>query len=65
MDKKDCQVIIEGNRLILRGSKHFERISDDSQFHVMERAYGAGSNTPLRCRKPFASWPKRATSTGC
>ena len=41
MDKQDCQVIIEGNRLILSGKKHFERISDDSQFHVMERAYGA------------------------
>ena len=41
MDKKDCQVSIEGNTLILSGRKHFERISDDSEFHVMERAYGA------------------------
>ena len=41
MDKKDCQVTIEGNRLNLSGKKHFERISDDSEFHVMERAYGA------------------------
>ena len=41
MDKKDCQVTIEGNRLILTGRKHFERVSDDSEFHVMERAYGA------------------------
>ena len=41
MDKKDCQVTIEGKRLILTGRKHFERVSDDSEFHVMERAYGA------------------------
>lgn len=41
MRKEDCQVRIEGNRLILTGNKHFERISDDSAFHVMERAYGA------------------------
>jgi len=41
MDKKDCQVTVAGNTLILSGRKHFERISDDSQFHVMERAYGA------------------------
>lgn len=41
MDKKDCQVTIEGNRLILTGRKHFERVNDDSEFHVMERAYGA------------------------
>ena len=41
MDKKDCQVTIDGKRLILSGRKHFERISDDSAFHVMERAYGA------------------------
>ena len=45
MDKKDCQVTIEGNRLILRGSKHFARINDDSEFHVMERAYGAFERT--------------------
>ena len=41
MDKKDCQLTVEGNRLLLSGRKHFERSSDDSQFHVMERAYGA------------------------
>ena len=57
MDKKDCQVIIEGNRLILSGSKHFERISDDSQFHVMERAYGAFQRTialPKNVREELA-----------
>jgi HSP20 family protein len=41
MEKKDCQVRIEGNSLILSGNKHFERSSEDSAFHVMERAYGA------------------------
>ena len=41
MDKSDCQVRIDGNTLILCGNKRFERISEDSAFHVMERAYGA------------------------
>ena len=41
MDKSDCQVRIDGHTLILCGNKRFERISDDSAFHVMERAYGA------------------------
>lgn len=41
MDKNDCQVRIDGHTLILCGNKRFERISEDSAFHVMERAYGA------------------------
>ena len=41
VDKSDCQVSISGNTLILCGTRHFERISEDSEFHVMERAYGA------------------------
>lgn len=41
MDKDDCQVTIEGNVLYLSGEKHFERETDDSIYHVMERAYGA------------------------
>jgi len=45
MDKQDCQVRIEGNRLILSGKKRFERISEDSAFHVMERAYGEFQRT--------------------
>lgn len=40
MDKSDCQVRIDGHTLILCGNKRFERISEDSAFHVMERAYG-------------------------
>jgi len=40
MEKKDCEVRIEGNKLILSGKKRFERISEESAFHVMERAYG-------------------------
>ena len=41
IEKSDCQVTISGNTLILSGTRHFERISEDSAFHVMERAYGA------------------------
>jgi HSP20 family protein len=41
MEKNDCQVKIEGNRLFLSGEKRFERTSDRSAYHVMERAYGS------------------------
>ena len=41
IEKSDCQVAIAGNTLILSGTRRFERISEDSSFHVMERAYGA------------------------
>ena len=45
MDKDDCSVTIEGNVLLLRGEKRFERETDDSTYHVMERAYGAFQRT--------------------
>jgi HSP20 family protein len=41
LDKDDCQIIIEGNVLHLSGEKRFERETNDSIYHVMERAYGA------------------------
>ena len=41
MDKENCRVMIEGNRLFISGEKRFERSSDNSAYHVMERAYGA------------------------
>lgn len=41
LDKDDCQIRIEGNVLYLSGEKRFERETDDSTYHVMERAYGA------------------------
>lgn len=41
MEREDCEVRIEGRRLILSGEKRFERVSEESAFHVMERAYGA------------------------
>lgn len=41
MEKEDCRVRIEGNRLFLSGEKRFERSSEESAFHVMERAYGS------------------------
>lgn len=45
MDKDDCSVTIDGNLLLLRGEKRFERETDDSTYHVMERAYGAFQRT--------------------
>lgn len=41
MDKNDCQISIEGNVLYLSGEKRFERDTENSTYHVMERAYGA------------------------
>jgi HSP20 family protein len=41
MEKDDCHVKIDGNRLFLSGEKHFERTSERSAYHVMERAYGS------------------------
>lgn len=40
LDKEDCQIVLEGNMLHLSGEKHFERETNDSTYHVMERAYG-------------------------
>lgn len=41
MDKDDCHITLDGNVLTLRGEKRFERETDESTYHVMERAYGA------------------------
>ena len=41
MEKEDCHITIEGNTLYLSGEKRFERETQDSTYHVMERAYGA------------------------
>lgn len=41
MDKDDCKITVEGNMLRLSGEKRFECESNDSTYHVMERAYGA------------------------
>ena len=50
MDKKDCQITIDGNMLYLKGEKRFERARDDSTYHVMERAYGVFQRAiPLPC----------------
>jgi HSP20 family protein len=41
MEREDCHVKIDGNRLLLSGEKHLERNSDKSNYHIMERAYGS------------------------
>ncbi|MEY4268457.1 MAG: hypothetical protein RIS90_2992 [Pseudomonadota bacterium] len=41
MGRDDCRVSLEGNTLRISGEKQFECESDDSTYHVMERAYGA------------------------
>jgi HSP20 family protein len=40
MEKEDFQVTIDGNMLYLKGEKRFERATNDSTYHIMERAYG-------------------------
>ncbi|MBT9505589.1 Hsp20/alpha crystallin family protein [Rhodoferax sp.] len=40
LDKDDCKIVIEGNMLHLSGEKRFQRETNDSTYHVMERAYG-------------------------
>ena len=48
MNKEDCSITIEGNVLKLSGEKHVERETHDSNYHLMERAYGAFQrNIPL------------------
>lgn len=41
IDKDNCRITIEGNKLYLSGEKHVERDTGDSTYHVKERAYGA------------------------
>jgi HSP20 family protein len=45
MNKEDCSITIEGNVLKLSGEKHLERETHDSNYHLMERAYGAFQRT--------------------
>ncbi|ABB74473.1 Hsp20/alpha crystallin family protein [Nitrosospira multiformis] len=45
MEKKDFEISIEGKTLSLRGEKRFERDTNDSKYHVMERAYGVFQRT--------------------
>lgn len=45
MNKEDCSITIEGNVLKLSGEKHMERETHDSNYHLMERAYGAFQRT--------------------
>jgi HSP20 family protein len=41
LDKDDCAITVDGNMLVIRGEKRFERETSDSTYHVMERAYGS------------------------
>lgn len=45
MEKEDCHITIDGGILYLRGEKRLERTTQDSTYHVMERAYGAFQRT--------------------
>ncbi|SFU78458.1 Hsp20/alpha crystallin family protein [Nitrosospira multiformis] len=50
MEKKDCQITLDGRMLYLKGEKCFERSSSHSTYHVMERAYGIFERAiPLPC----------------
>ena len=45
MEKEDCRITIEDNLLYLSGEKRFERETNNSTYHVMERAYGSFQRT--------------------
>lgn len=40
IEKKDCQITVDGDMLYLRGEKHLERVTNESTYHITERAYG-------------------------
>lgn len=40
IEKEDWQITIDGSMLYLSGEKRFERVTHDSTYHIMERAYG-------------------------
>ena len=41
VDRNDVKLSIEGNRIVLSGEKKKESKSDDKDWHVVERSYGA------------------------
>lgn len=41
VDKKDVDVEVEGNALIIRGEKRQEDKKDEEQYHYVERSYGS------------------------
>ncbi len=41
VEKEDLQITIDGNMLYLSGEKRIERESRESNYYIMERAYGA------------------------
>lgn len=50
LGKEDFQTTMDGNVLYLSGGKHSERETNDSRYHIMERAYGAFQRTiPSSC----------------
>ena len=56
IDQKDVEVLLEDDRLIIRGEKKEEREDNDRNYHVRERVQGAFSRTlPL----PFAPDPNQ------
>jgi HSP20 family protein len=56
IDQNDVEVLLEDDRLIIRGEKKEERENEDRNYHVRERVQGAFSRTlPL----PFAPDPNQ------
>lgn len=45
LGKDDCEITIDGNMLRLSGSKQLERETDNSTYHLTERAYGTFQRT--------------------
>ncbi len=45
MDRKDIELNLENNVLILRGNRQFEKEAKDENYHRIERAYGVFSRS--------------------
>jgi HSP20 family protein len=59
IDQNDVEVLLEDDRLIIRGEKKEEREDKDRNYHVRERLQGAFSRTlPL----PFTPDPSQVTA---
>lgn len=41
LDKKDIDISLEGDTLIIKGEKHQEKEEKDKRFHRIERTYGS------------------------
>lgn len=64
LNKEDCEISINGNMLQLSGSKKFERETENSTYHLMERAYGTFQRTIMLPRRVDTDKAKASFKNG-